>query len=180
MWKQGKIIPIPKPGKPSNQGSTFRPITLLSPVVKILENRRILPFLKDHIPIHKHQHGFRAGHSTTTALCEISTFITEGLNSTRPAQRSILVALDLSKAFDMVDHAILLKDIYDSTLPNIIKRWLANYMSGRQSYVEFRGSNSKPRINKQGVPQGCVLSPLLFNLYVSKMPLPQSNIKLVT
>ena len=107
MRKQGKIILIPKPGKPSNQGSSYRPITLLSPVVKILE-AMILPFLKDHLPRHEHQHGFRAA---TTALCEISTFITEGLNSTRPAQRSVLVALDISKAFDMVDHAILLKDI---------------------------------------------------------------------
>ena len=105
----------------TNQGSSYRPITLLSPVVKVLE-ATILPFLKDHIPLHEHQHGVRPGHNTTTALCEISTFITEGLNSTRPVQRSILVALDLSKAFDMVDHAIL-KDIYDTTLPNTIKRW---------------------------------------------------------
>ena len=52
--------------------------------------------------------------------------------------------------------------------------------SGRQSYMDFRGSKSKPLINKQGVPQRGVLSPLLFNLDVSKIPLPQSNIKLVT
>ena len=127
-----------------------------------------------------HQHGFRAGHSTTTALCEITTAIMDGLNSKRPHHRTVVVALDLSKAFDTVCHTKLLQDIYDSTLPNVYKRWLANYMAGRQSYVEFRNSKSALRRNKQGVPQGGVLSPLLFNTYLSKMPVPPPELKLIS
>ena len=179
MWKLGKIIPIPKPGKPINMGSSYRPITLLSPVIKVLESI-LLPSLKENLPMADHQHGFRTGHSTTTALCEITTAIAGGLNSKRPHERTIVVALDLSKAFDTVCHTQLLQDLYDSTLPNVHKRWLANYMAGRQSYVEFRGSRSGLRRNKQGVPQGGVLSPILFNTYISKIPPPPPGLKLIS
>ena len=179
MWKLGKIIPLLKPGKPSNQGSSYRPITLLSPVVKVLESL-LLPTLRENLPLADHQHGFRAGHSTTTALCEVATSISDGLNSKRPHQRTVVVALDLKKAFDTVSHTKLLQDIYDSTLPNVYKRWLSNYMAGRRSYVEFRGSRSGFRKNKQGVPQGGVLSPLLFNAYLSKMPTPPPELKLIS
>ena len=178
-WKTGKIIPVPKSGKPLHLGSSYRPITLLSPVVKILE-ALILPTLKDHLPMADHQHGFRAGHSTTTALLEMTTGIADGLNSKRPHNRTLMVALDLSKAFNTVCHATLVDDLLDSTLPPTYKRWLGNYMRGRQSYVEFRGQKSRPRKSKQGVPQGGVLSPLLFNFYVSGIPPPPTGVTLVS
>ena len=179
MWKLGKIIPVPKPGKSPSQGSSYRPITLVSPVVKVLE-ALMLPTLKEHLPMADHQHGFRAGRSTTTALCELTTAIADGLNGKRPHERTILVALDLSKAFDTVCHTTLLRDILESDLPPLHTRWLSNYMAGRQSYVEFRDARSRLRKNKLGVPQGGVLSPLLFNYYISKLPSPPPGVKLVS
>ena len=94
--------------------------------------------------------------------------------------RTITVAIDLSRAFDTIDHDILLSDIKDLQLNGHIKQFLCAYLRGRQTYVEFRGSKSKFRKMRQGVPQGGVLSPLLFNLYMSKMPQPPGDIQLVT
>ena len=90
------------------------------------------------------------------------------------------VAIDLSKAFDTVDLSQLLQDISELEINSYIKRFLKAYLRGRHTYVEFRGEKSKFRKIKQGVPQGGVLSPMLFNIYMSKMPKPPKNIKLVT
>ncbi|XP_037811763.1 uncharacterized protein LOC119603706 [Lucilia sericata] len=103
-----------------------------------------------------------------------------GLNQQRPCERTVLVALDLSKAFDTVSHATLFEDILQSTMPNNTKRWIVNYLSGRQSFVEFRDRRSKPRRVKQGVPQGGVLSPLLFNFYLSKLPAPPQGVEVIS
>ncbi|XP_053968826.1 uncharacterized protein LOC128870250 [Anastrepha ludens] len=102
------------------------------------------------------------------------------VNQNRPCERTILVALDLKKAFDTVSHSTLLDDIYQSTLPPGLKRWSANYLSGRHSSVTFRDQTSKQRKIKQGVPQGGVLSPLLFNFYISKLPQPPAGVSLVS
>ena len=178
-WKTAKIIALLKPGKPANKGSSYRPVSLLSPPAKILE-ALILPYLTDSIELADHQHGFRKGRSTLTALQSIRDHIDQGLNKKRPAHRTVSVAIDLSKAFDTVDHHILLRDINNLPLDVHIKRFLCGYLRGRQTYVLFRNSTSKYRKMKQGVPQGGVLSPILFNLYMSTMPAPPGNIKLVT
>ena len=82
IWKIARIVPIPKPGKPQNQGPSFRPISLLSPVAKILESL-LLPQLQQHLSLKPHQHGFRKRRSTTTALTELNTLIADGLNHSR-------------------------------------------------------------------------------------------------
>ena len=179
VWKTGRIIPILKPGKPADTGSSYRPISLLSPAAKILE-ALVLPYLTAAVKLADHQHGFRKGHSTTTALHTIYEHISAGLNVKKPVERTISVAIDLSKAFDTVDHSQLLKDIQELELNGNIKRFLCAYLRGRQTFVEFRGERSNFRKMKQGVPQGGVLSPTLFNLYMSKMPPPPNNIRLVT
>ncbi len=179
IWKTGRIIPILKPGKPADAGSSYRPISLLSPAAKILESV-ILPSITTAVDLANHQHGFRKGHSTTTALHDIYEHIAKGLNKKQPVNRTISVAIDLSKAFDTVDHDILLKDIQELRLNQHIKKFLKAYLRGRQTFVEFRGAKSGFRKMKQGVPQGGVLSPTLFNLYMSKMPAPPKDIKLVT
>ncbi len=158
VWKVGRVVPLLKPGKPANKGESYRPITLLSPVVKTLE-ALLLPTFTHHLSLAEHQHGFRKVHSTTTALSVINAQIIHGLNQKPPCKRTILVALDLSKAFDTVNHTTLLEDIEQSTLPSGLKRWTMNYLSGRQLSVLFRGQNPKLRRIKQGVPQGGVLSP---------------------
>ena len=175
IWKVARIIPILKPDKSATNGESYRPISLLSPVAKVLESL-LLPSLKQHFVLAPHQHGFRESYSTTTALQEITSKIANGLNQRRPPERTIVAALDLSKAFDTVDHSELISDITNSTLPCDIKRWLANYLNGRQAFVEFRGQKSKYRKIKMGVPQGGVLSPILFNMYLAKLPIPTPDV----
>ena len=163
LWKVGRIIPLLKPGKPSDEGPSYRPISLLSPAAKTLESILLKP-IQESITLALHQHGFRKGRSTTTALQEITTHIRDGLNKKKPVNRTVMVAIDLSRAFDTVDHEILTKDISDLRLNDNIKQFLNSYLRGRQTYVEFRGAKSKYRKMRQGVPQGGVLSPVLFNL----------------
>ena len=179
IWKTGRIIPLLKPKKAVDQGPSYRPISLLSPPAKILESI-LLPEISNSINYAPHQHGFRKGHSTTTALQSISDHITKGLNQNKPVDRTIAVAIDLSRAFDTVNHEILLNDILHLPLNSNIKKFLNAYIRGRQTYVEFRNTRSKFRKMRQGVPQGGVLSPVLFNLYMSKMPSPPPGTRLVT
>jgi hypothetical protein len=179
IWKTAKIIPLLKPGKPADQGTSFRPVSILPPPIKILE-KLLLPMVNDAVNLADHQHGFRKGRSTTTALQSIKDHVTTGLNKKKPVDRTVSVAIDLSRAFDTVDHQILLQDIQSLPLNHYVKRFLCAYLRGRQTYVVFRNSRSKYRKVRQGVPQGGVLSPVLFNLYMSHMPAPPGNIKLVS
>ena len=116
----------------------------------------------------------------TATLNELSTVIADGFNQRKPAARTVLVALDLSKAFDTVCHATLLKLINDSTLPGALVRWLATYLHGRQARTLFRDTLSSSRIVRFGVPQGSVVAPTLFNFYVADAPMPPPTILLVS
>ena len=92
----------------------------------------------------------------------------------------MLVALDLTAAFDTVDHTVLLEDLNSTEIPPAVKKWLYGYLRGRSTVVEYNGKRSKKRKMRQGVPQGGVLSPALFNLYMSKLPSPPPSVSLVS
>ena len=143
-------------------------------MAKLIE-RLLLPEFNFKVNFQEHQHGLRKERSTTTALNCISIYIKAGLNQAKSRQRT------LTAAFDTVDHHHLLNDIASSNLSNNTKRWILAYLRGRHTYAELRDTKSKRRNVKQGVPRGGVLSPVLFNFYMSKMPLPKSdNIKVTT
>ena len=179
LWKTGRIVPLLKPNKPSEEGKSYRPVSLLSPLVKLLESL-LLPHVQDAVKLEDHQHGFRKGRSCTTALQDITSHIKQGLNKDKPVDRTVLVAVDLTCAFDTVNHEILTDDISKLDLDPYVKRLLTGYLRGRKTFVEFRGAKSRCRQMRQGVPQGGVLSPLLFNLYMSKLPLPPAGIKVTS
>jgi hypothetical protein len=169
IWKKALVLPVLKPGKPVDQGSSYCPISLISPVVKILE-RLLLPSLISAFVLSPTQHGFCPFRSTTTALLPIVSEISEGFNINKPADRTVVVAIDIFKAFDTVNHMLLIKQIADSTLHHNLVRWLSTYLRGRSAACIFHWSQSKFRIVHVGVPQGSVLSPCLFNLFVSDFP----------
>ena len=121
IWKTARIIPVLKPGKPADKGVSYRPISLLAPAVKILE-RLILPSLTAAFNLAKHQHGFRRRRSTVTALQPLVDHVARGIRQPKPHRRSIAVAIDISKAFDRVDHALLLREISNSNLHSNIVR----------------------------------------------------------
>ena len=92
----------------------------------------VLGTLTEHFQLAEHQHGFRRMHSTTTALHAIHDHIQRGLNEKRPNKRTVMVALDLTRAFDVVNIGILMKIILETTLPQTIKRWLGNCKGDRR------------------------------------------------
>ena len=178
IWKSSIVVPLLKPQKPADDSGSYRPVSLLCPAIKILE-RLLLPTLTEHLPVPTHQHGFRAKHSTVTALNEFNLKVSEGFNKNKPADRTVLLQVDLSKAFDMVSHEKLLKDLNKTTLPDPLKRWFNCYLHGRQSRVNFRNATSSARNVKAGVPQGAVTSPILFNFYLFELPTPPNGIFIV-
>ena len=102
LWKIGRIIPILKPNKSPDQSTYYRPISLLSPLAKLME-KRVLGTLTEHLQLAEHQHGFRRMHSTTTALHAIHDHIQRGPNEKRSNKRTV-IALDLSRSFDTVNN----------------------------------------------------------------------------
>ena len=98
IWKSAVIIPVPKPGKPLDQGTSYRPISLLAPEGKVLE-RLIMPFLHRAINPNDSQHGFRSNRSIVTALLPLVTTIARGFNAPKPALRMGLLCFNLSKGF---------------------------------------------------------------------------------
>ena len=156
IWKSATIVAIPKPGKDHTSSSSYRPISLLCPAVKVLE-RLLLPFLSEHLHLSSSQHGFRENRSTTSALLPLTHSIVRGFNQPLPPTRTVAMAIDFSRAFDTVPHDCLLVQVGQSSLPNNVTRWLSAYLRGRQASCCYEGIASPFRLVRAGVPQGSVL-----------------------
>ena len=152
---------------------------MLSPIAKTLE-KVLLPHLIHNIPKTKHQHGFKSDHSTTTALHQLTSQITQGFNQHPPPLRTVVVSLDLSKAFDTVNIHSLISKIHQTTVPHTIVKFISSYIKGRQGFTQYQNSRSKLQQFKTGVPQGGVLSPILFNLYTSDLPDPPMGVTILS
>jgi hypothetical protein len=126
IWKTALILPVPKPGNLAEQGNSYRPISLLSPVIKILE-LLLLPSLTTSFHASSTQHGFRMDRSTTMASLPLCNMVSEGFNAKKPASRSAFVAIDIS-----VDLNLLIDEISASQLHHNYVRWLSAYVVGRQ------------------------------------------------
>ena len=166
IWKTSLIIPIPKPGKDTSQGSSYRPISFLCQAAKVMESL-ILHTINKYLQPAPDQHGFRQEHTTTSALLQLTTDIATGFNQRKPPDRTVCMAVDLSAAFDTVCHNKLLSKINRSPLPPATSRWLSSYLRGRQAKTCFRGVKSLSMKVHTGVPQGSKLSPSQFSFYIA-------------
>ena len=175
IWHKAIIIQILKPGKDNNIGKNWRQISLLCPAAKTLD-KLLLPKILTHIPFHPAQHGIRPKHSTCTALSTITVDIAAGFSRKKTAHRTVLVALDLTAAFNNLDHQQLLDCVFNTNIPATIRRWLHNQMQNRRAKVHFWQKESKSRKVKTVVVQG-VLSPALFNYYLADFSTPPPHIK---
>ena len=117
---------------------------------------------------------------TTAALPQLTNQITQGFNKPQPPDRTILVSLDLSEAFDTVTMHSLIHKLHQANIPPTIIKYIANYIKGRKGYTLYLNATSRPQQFKKGVPQGRVLSPTLFNIYASDILNPPKNTALTT
>ncbi|KAK3534277.1 hypothetical protein QTP86_008690 [Hemibagrus guttatus] len=170
VFKKARVIPIlKKPALDPSDISNYRPVSLLSFLSKILE-RVVCNQLSDYLMqnnLHDpNQSGFKAAHSTETALLAV----TEKLHAARSAKlSSVLILLDLSAAFDTVNHKTLLSTLRSLGICGTAWEWFASYLDGRSYQVTWKGLTSAPRRLSTGVPQGLVLGPLLFSLYTHSL-----------
>ena len=164
--KIAKVSPIFKKDEKTDPGN-YRPISLLSTINKIMEKvmyKRVISFLNRFKILYKYQFGFRENYSTVQAVIEITDNILSEL------EKKNMVAgiyLDLSKAFDTVDHTILLHKMKHYGIRGLPLKWFQSYLSNRQQYTVANGAKSELRQVEYGVPQGSVLGPLLFLIYVN-------------
>ena len=174
--KLAKIIPIYK-AKDEQEFSNYRPISLLPTISKILEkvvHRRVFNFLNNENLLYASQYGFREGHSTIHAITE---FMTEILKGHENKKFTLGVFLDLSKAFDTIDHNILLHKLQHYGVRGLPLQWFKSYLTDRKQFVEYKDTKSKILPIDCGVPQGSVLGPLLFIVYVNDLPKVLSQCK---
>ena len=149
----------------------YRPVSILNirVVSKILERvvyDQVESYFKDRNLIYDFQSGFRKGFSTDTCLIHLTDYIRRENDRGNVVG---MVLLDLQKAFDTVDHAILLMKLRSSGLSKDIIRWFRSYLSDRQQLVDVSGTFSSTANVTCGVPQGSILGPLLFLAYVNDM-----------
>ena len=167
LWKHKRVCPVYKSGsKTSTQN--YRPISILPVASKMLEkiiHEQLYDYLLKREIINPKQSGFRRNHSTATATIDVSDHI---LSEMAKGKIVAAVFIDLAKAFDTVDHSILLKKMDRYGVQGTEQKWLKSYLSDRHQVTSVNDSQSAELQEKEyGVPQGSVLGPLLFICYIN-------------
>ena len=147
--------------------NNYRPISLLPFFSKLCERlmyNRLIDFIEKHRLLYQYQFGFRKNHSTFMALVSLLESITSALDN---LEFSICILIDFRKAFDTVEHSILLNKLHHYGIRGTTLQWFNSYLTNRYQYVNYNNTTSNMKQSVCGVPQGSILGPLLFLLYIN-------------
>ena len=164
--KVGKVIPIFK-SESKFEVTNYRPISLLPIISKVFEKimyTRIFSFIKKEHILYKQQYGFQKGKSTELAILDLQAKI---ISSLEKGEIPCYIFLDFAKAFDTVNHSILLQKLQYYGIRGHVLDWFTSFLNGRKQCVSLQSTNSDFITISNGVPQGSVLGPLLFLIYIN-------------
>ena len=167
--KIAKVLPIFKSGDPEKL-ENYRPISILPAFSKLYEKvvyNLICKYLTNHNILYNNQFGFRRNHSTYMALIQLVNNITSAMDN---RESTAGVFLDLSKAFDSIDHHILLNKIVHYVTRGHSFNWVSSYLTNRKQVVQFTSACYQPEPIVCGIPQGSILGLLLFIIYINDLP----------
>jgi ribonuclease HI len=170
QWKESIIVPLLKPGKQEDDPNSYRPVALTSCLCKAMERilvNRLHWFLETKLKVHKDQAGFRKGCSTMDHIIRLETDIKQGFSE---GHSTVAVYLDISKAYDTVWTQGLLYKMARLGISGSILGWTKNFLTGRSMRVRIGNHLSPAKRVENGVPQGAVISPILFNIMMSDFP----------
>lgn len=169
-WKHGVITAICKPNKDNTLISSYRPITQLSSISKLLEKKidsRIRSFCTENKVINDFQFGFQSGKSTEMATSKFVSDVSHGLNNHKP---TLAILLDYQAAFDTIWHKALVYKMHRIGLDNNLICLVQQYLTNRSFEVQLNGIKSSKRIVLAGAPQGGILSAIFYLLYTNDFP----------
>ena len=167
--KSARVTPLHKKNSKTEAGN-YRPVSVLCIISKVLEKivfLQIDKYLEEKTVLYEHQSGFRSSHSTETCLIHLMDWIRMKSDKGNFVG---MVLLDLQKAFDTVNHQILLQKLQAIGVNNSSLQRFQGYLSGRTQLVDIAGTYSSLKAVTCGVPQGSILWPLLFSIYVNDLP----------